>query len=386
MRRALTVCLLLLASPAWAAPASQPATSPDWPAFHGGGPLLGVGADVPAPPMRVRWTYRVPKVSFRNSAAIVGQTVYIADDTAALHAIDLKTGQPRWTFPVKEGFTAAPLVSDGRVYLGDRNGVFHAVDAATGREAWKTPATQSDLTSANLTTDGGLVAASTAGTVFCLDRNRGTVRWQISLAAPSTAPDTLARGVAVMGAVAVDGPVGWLAACDQKLRSISLLDGQTLTESPLALGTGASPAVAPVGVIVGASDGKVSCFDPQTGKSRWTFDSKAEFADAFSTAAVADGMVVIGGVDYFVYGLEAATGNFKWKFETQGSLESSPAISAGRVYLGNRDGKFHVLDLKTGRELWKFDAGRDITAGPAIAQGVVVVGDFAGNVYCFEGR
>src|SRR4051812_15009173 len=80
-----------------ATPATQPATQPvlstldgDWPAFHGGGTLAGAtAAIVDAPvaganvPLAVRWQYKCgPEgevAEIEGSAAIVGDTVYIAD-------------------------------------------------------------------------------------------------------------------------------------------------------------------------------------------------------------------------------------------------------------------------------------------------------------------
>src|SRR5262245_11992691 len=85
-----------------AAPAS------DWPAFHRGGPLTGESqSDLGAPPMKTRWTYRTGEdhpAAILGSAAIVGDTVYVADSDGVLHAIDLKTGKARWTYKSEDGF------------------------------------------------------------------------------------------------------------------------------------------------------------------------------------------------------------------------------------------------------------------------------------------
>src|SRR4051794_23193733 len=81
--------------------------SPDWPAFHGGGPLTGEpSADPGAPPMKARWTYRTDEddpAPILGSPAIVGDTVYVGDAEGVLHAVDLKTGKARWTYKAEDG-------------------------------------------------------------------------------------------------------------------------------------------------------------------------------------------------------------------------------------------------------------------------------------------
>src|SRR5690242_15545068 len=112
LTRSLLFSLLLAVSVAGHAHAADaPAT--DWPAFHAGGPLTGAtSADPGAPPMKTRWTYRTGgdhPAAVAGSAAIVGDTVYVADADGTLHAIDLKTGKARWKYTSEDGFETSPL-------------------------------------------------------------------------------------------------------------------------------------------------------------------------------------------------------------------------------------------------------------------------------------
>src|SRR5918994_75231 len=112
--RLLTIAFL--AAPAATAPGSDK-PSPDWPAFAGG-------------------------------------VVYFADGGGVLHAVDLKTGQARWTYKAGEdGFETTPLVAGGRVFIGDLGGVFHAVNAADGKKAWTIETASSIHSSANIEGD-----------------------------------------------------------------------------------------------------------------------------------------------------------------------------------------------------------------------------------------
>jgi outer membrane protein assembly factor BamB len=84
-----------------------------------------------------------------------------------------------------------------------------------------------------------------------------------------------------------------------------------------------------------------------------------------------------------VHCLNAKTGKSLWTFLTRARVESSPAVAGGRVYVGSSDGRFYVLDLAGGAKLWEFDAGAPLSASPAISRGRIVIGSQDGRVYCF---
>src|SRR5688500_15607947 len=101
--------LVLLATCAvWAAEVPDAPRATDWPAFHGGGVRTGESkVALGPPPMKTRWTYQTDEddpAPVLGSAAIVGDTAYVADVEGILHAINLKTGKARWTYAADDGF------------------------------------------------------------------------------------------------------------------------------------------------------------------------------------------------------------------------------------------------------------------------------------------
>src|SRR5439155_255700 len=84
------------------------------------------------------------------------------------------------------------------------------------------------------------------------------------------------------------------------------------------------------------------------------------------------GRVIVGGRDKAIHAIDAASGKSVWTFATRARVDSSPAVAGGRVYVGSSDGKLYVLDAATGKKQWEFDAGDAITASPAIAGGRLV--------------
>jgi outer membrane protein assembly factor BamB len=175
----------------------------------------------------------------------------------------------------------------------------------------------------------------------------------------------------------------YLGGCDETFRAVRLTDGQELFQFPLKAYTGASTAIDGTRAYVGTFNAEVLGIDLNARKIVWTYrDPDREFP-YYSSAALSDGRVILGGRDKAIHAIDAKTGKSLWTFMTRARVDSSPGIAGGRVYVGSSDGKLYVLDAASGKKLWEFDAGDAITASPAIADGLVVVGAQDGRLYCF---
>lgn len=387
-------CLRLpMPAAAGAAPVTQPAgelsaLNGDWPAFHGGGQLRGEAK----PPLaqgelKLRWTYKAggdERAPIEGSAAIVGDTVYIADTRGTLHALNLADAAVKWKYTTPDGFTTTPLVFEGKVMLGDMAGVFHCVSAGPGpwgptgkgQLLWKFDAGGQPIrASANVSGSGPqakVVFGTDGADIFCLEAGNGKKVWEQK------------TGDRVNSAPAVGWGLTFVSGCDAVLRAIDLKDGKEKFATDLPALSPASPALLDDRIVLGTDGGKIVCYSSDGQKQLWLYEQVKNDAMVYSSPALAEGIVVAGARDRQVHALDAATGKRVWAFPTRGEVDSSPAISGGRVFVGSKDKKLYVLDLKTGRNLGEFTAGRGIVASPAVARGVVVIGDTAGNVYCLE--
>jgi outer membrane protein assembly factor BamB len=384
---AAVVAALALTSAAATPPAPTPtrADGGDWHAFHGGGPLTGeaAGVDLGSPPMKTRWTYRTSdegRAAIEASAAIVGDAVYVADAQGVLHALDLKTGTPRWKYETESSFETTPLVANGRVFVGDMDGVFHAVNAADGKKIWTVETVGAIHSSANLAGDVGnasggvehVVFGNDGAEIYCLNAADGKEVWKKSAGDRINSTPAIGWGAALV------------SGCDAKLRAIDVKTGDERFAADLGSLSAGSPAVLADRMIIGTDQGRVVCLSPDGSKTLWEYTGVADAAMVYSSPAVSGGIAVVGARDRHVHAIDVNTGKGLWTFRTRGDVESSPAIAAGRVYVGSKDKKLYVLDLKTGEKLWEFDAGKAITASPAIAGGAVIVGDIGGTLYCLE--
>lgn len=92
--------------------------------------------------LRQAWRYQAPGGPVYGTPAVSGGTVYAADVSGFVFALDAATGAQRWltrvgtVTPYPFQLTASPLVTDTAVVVGDLGGTVYALDRATGAQLW----------------------------------------------------------------------------------------------------------------------------------------------------------------------------------------------------------------------------------------------------------
>jgi outer membrane protein assembly factor BamB len=150
------------------------------------------------------------------------------------------------------------------------------------------------------------------------------------------------------------------------------------------IGSGASPTIAPDGMIyIGANNSNFYAITPD-GKLDWLFEAEREIAGIWSTAALsADGSTLYFGANKGgIYALNRQDGSLRWQFPIVGSVYSSPALdAAGRLYTGSTAGHVIALESASGRVVFDYDAHAPIWTAPAIRpDGSIIVADRLGRV------
>ncbi len=97
------------------------------------------------------------------------QRVYFGTRSGAVWALDLKTGEKKWTTPVapipqrQSGQTAALTVIPGIVFSGGQDGVLRAFAAADGRQVWEFDTVRDFMTANGVAARGGAMGAPGSG-------------------------------------------------------------------------------------------------------------------------------------------------------------------------------------------------------------------------------
>jgi outer membrane protein assembly factor BamB len=236
----------------------------------------------------------------------------VGKDDGYLFAVDAKTGQEKWRFPV--GNVAAPAIGDGRVYIlggkttmradvADFHGILYAVDLQTGKEVWHVEAPRTSEMSGSfgdpIYYQGRVYAAASfdaflgPGHVYAFDARTGQEVWKQTTADDLWNPETPA---AYNGAIYV-------------------------------------VASAPKTYPRGTEEAPLYVFDAQTGAAKWTFRA----GQVISEPAISQGTLYIASTAEkhkgALYALDPATGEQRDKLEAGDALYGRPAIVDGTIYV-----------------------------------------------------
>lgn len=110
-----------------------------------------------------------------------------------------------------------------------------------------------------------------------------------------------------------------------------------------------APAGGPERVFAASRDGRVSAFDPQTGKRVW--ETKLEAPLSAGPAAGRE-RVVVAGSNGWLYALRADDGSEIWRTFIGGESLASPVIAEDSVIAYTIDGTLGVYSLFNGSERW----------------------------------
>jgi len=259
---------------------------------------------------KVRWRFH-PSDGYGPGlylGAIIDGLVFAGSPSGRVYAIDLRTGQPRWSalLGAADKTTAfRPMVDGERVYAGYTDfekqpvGGLVALDRRTGREVWRTSFPSRRKVSPGTGLAGGplaggtvIIAADAEGIVFGFDKASGALAWSID------DPATPVAGAADFRAL--------------------VLAGDTLVAT--------------------STSGTISAYDLGSRTRRWQYDGRQLGSPAFQLASDA-GRVFVPYPGVGVVALDTHDGREVWRTgdETKGSMWP-PLISAERIYVTTAHG------------------------------------------------
>jgi len=277
-----------------ATPSPSPA-APDGDGFdsHVNAVDLRTGEPVWASPVQLDDVVQTP-VAVEEGAA------YIGNVGGGVTAVDLGSGEVRWTTELGTSISGAVTLDGDRAFvatLGTRRapGRVVAMNASTGEEIWRTgdDAMLGNLVSAPVVADGRLLVLE-PGHVVALDPDDGSVSWRTEIVNPRTTPFTL-QGVDASAPVSADGQV---IAVDVSGR-VYALDAETGVERwdhALNDPSGSSPPiVTDTQVVVPTDSGSLYAIDRLSG--HLVFRSRVRGLFLRGLADAGDGLVGVTGAD-----------------------------------------------------------------------------------------
>ncbi len=350
----------------------------NWSMFRGGPDHTGVYEGTVPKKLEVVWEFEAGE-AVDVSPSISDGRVYAAAFEGDFFCVDLDTGTKIWSrsWPQEDDYqvpvTSSPCVMRGKVYFGDEDGLFRALDAKTGADVF-TFESGGEIISSPIVVGDRVLFGSYDGYLYCLHPDTGKLLWKF---------ETDGKVHGTPGAVADRVMV---AGCDEHLRVVHLDTGKEIDAIPLGSPSGSSAAILGNRVFAGTYGNEVVGADWKEGTILWRYEHPQRQFPFVSSAAITKDRVVIGGRDKMLHCLDSSTGKSVWTFRTRARVESSPVLVGDRVFFGSYDGKFYELSLETGKETWSFDTGSSIHSSPAIAEGKIVFGSGDGFLYCLGAK
>jgi outer membrane protein assembly factor BamB len=373
----------------------------------------------PAVEGRVRWVRDLGS-ALNQTPRVDGEGVVVTDQSGRVHALDLRTGETRWTTRLTEPEPRAfklfsnVVAAAGRLYLGSAAGGVYCLDAADGRCVWERSMNDWVRAAPALTSGGDVVVVDIDGEAAAFSADDGERRWSRRV----TEAPVLADVVAQDGVVLVADAALSLHALDEgdgherwRRRLIPEVERDGRTYDADTLGGGgffqSSPTISGPTVYVGTPSRFVVAHDLDTGRRRWRCEVGGAVSSAplihdgrvcfgqqggdhafmcvdalsglprwtqtlgwvWSSPQVAGTTLVVPGVDGHVYGLVPDTGSIRWRTRTGAAVHPMPACDERRVIVGSWDGLYYALSPDDGRILYVLPTGGRPDSGAAALHG-----------------
>jgi outer membrane protein assembly factor BamB len=116
---------------------------------------------------KILWSFEPRrKQPFQSSAAIAEGLAIIGGRDRQIHALEIKSGEERWSVATRQKVDCSPVVVGQRVYIGTGDGRLLALALATGEQLWEYEA-GGGFTGSPGVAEGRLVIGNDDDTLYC---------------------------------------------------------------------------------------------------------------------------------------------------------------------------------------------------------------------------
>lgn len=287
-----------------------------------------------------------------------------------------------WRFGAgkSDNFVFEPAVIGGTVYVASREGAIARID--DGRQIWKIDAGKK-LSGGVGANERMLVVGTEKGEVLAFSTD-GKPMWQGSVTSE------------VLSAPEVSDDMVFVRSADSRIQAFAAADGARKwnyqrANPALTLRTHAGLITTPSLVLAGFPGGKLVAINRTNGSAVWESNvalpkgstELERIADVTSPPVIAGREVCAAAFQGRVACFELNSGNTVWTRDISSSAGID--IDTQNLYISDDKGAVHALDRATGASLWKQDklAGR-FPGKPVALEGFVAVSDVEGIVHLLQ--
>ena len=346
---------------------------------------------LPAPLVEIKSTMSVRQawsVSIGASSnyvfnpAVDGVNVYAAAADGTLAKIDIATGRSVWRINAGSTLTAGVGAGLGTVVVAGEKGNLFAFDT-DGKLRWKIQES-SEILSTPTIGAGLVIIRSNDNRISAYDLETGARKWSVERPLPPLMLRAVPGLLVVGDQVVVALPGGRMSALALKnggLRWEAVVgEPKGNTELERVADVSGMPVVVGKDICATSYQGRVGCFDINTGSPRWVKNISSE--------------VGVSADERFVFASDNAGtvnafnrdgGSSAWRNDKLARRRLSAPISFGRsVAVGDFEGYVHFLSREDGSFIGRVATdGSQILAAPIVAGSNLIVQTKSGSVVAF---
>jgi outer membrane protein assembly factor BamB len=298
--------------------------------------------------LRVLWSARVGSAEgYEFSPALAGDALYAAARDGTVVRLDPADGRERWRVGLDARLSGGVGAGAGTVAVATDNGEVLALDADTGKLRWRATVS-SEVLAAPRIAAGLVLVRSIDSRVHALGERDGKRQWAYQRAPAALrlrTPQGMTPHEDLLYAGFSGGKLVALALDSGTLRwEATVADPKGTTELERVTDVVGEPAIIGREVCAAAFQGRVACFDAQSGGLVWAREISSV------TGVSADARIAyVADERGAVHALDRSNGRSLWKQDQLANRELSRPLPVGaQVALGDLEGIVHLLARDTG--------------------------------------
>lgn len=308
-----------------------------------------------------------------------GKSMFTGNTVGEVYALELKSGQKKWSFKTGGKVYSTPAYHNGVVIVGSSDHYIYGLNAKTGELIWKAEANKAVLGSPAVAKGKAYIGASD-GIFRAIDVKSGKTIWTFDQVKGyvSTLP-TLADGKVIFGS--------WqngFYALDQKSGKL-IWEWSNGHANRMFSAAACYPVVVNNKVFIVAPDRFMTAIDLKTGKTIWR-EKKEDYRVRESMGLSMDKKLVLAKtMDGELIGVPNNADNMdiSWKAKLKLPYELAPTAiysNSKYIFVPTDKGLLTAVDPKSGETAWQYKISNGMINPPLVLKDRVVVSTMDGKI------
>lgn len=297
---------------------------------------------------------------------VIGKTVFAADASGVVQAIDTKDGHLIWSKKLNAGVISGPTLALGYLVLGTDSSKLVALKQSTGEELWQA-SLSGDALAKPVISGNKVISKTIDGNLYAFELTSGKKMWLSEHGAPSLILKASSSPVVIGNRILV-------GYSDGKMDVLDSNTGMVISQHSIAFATGASdverlvdidadPIVQGDVAYLASYQGYVGALSLSTGQFLWR-----KPASTYTNLVIHGGSLYMVDSNDTVWSFNKLTGQVNWKqtaLKARGLTE--PSLLNNRLVIGDKTGMLHLLSTQSGELLARSQVGGSISIAAGIS-------------------